>query len=50
MSSDKSDKPDKPGQHDSTRDGQGKLQVEKLSDPKNYGSGRHSKDNPKRDK
>lgn len=43
-------KKDKPGRHDGQRDGEGVYQPDKTEKPKDYGSGQHDKDNPKKDK
>lgn len=40
---------DKPGKHDGTRDGQGVYQPEKTQTPKDYGRGKHEKDDPPQD-
>jgi hypothetical protein len=41
---------DKPGKHDGDRDGQGVYQPDKTETPKDYGRGRHERDeSPERD-
>lgn len=40
---------DKPSKHDASRDGAGIYRPAKTQTPKDYGSGKHDKDNPKKD-
>ena len=39
---------DNPNKHDGTRDGEGIYQPGKTEKPKDYGGGKHDKDNPKK--
>jgi hypothetical protein len=42
-------KDDKPNKHDANRDGQGVYQPDKTETPKDYGRGKHEKDDPAKD-
>lgn len=40
---------DTPNKHDASRDGKGVYQPDKTETPKDYGSGKHDKDNPEKE-